>query len=303
MRIFLTGATGFVGQEIAIQLRSAGHPLAILARDPNSRRARELLSRCQAEVHTGDVQNPASLEPALRGTDAVVHLVGIISEVGRSTFENVHVRGTENVVAAARNTGVRRFIHMRALGTRPSAVSRYHQTKWAAEEIVRQSGLDFTIFRPSLIFGARDHFVNLFARIIRLSPVVPVMGTGRSRFQPVAVESVAAAFVRALSEPRSLGRTFDLCGPDTLTLPAMLDATMAASGRKRWKVPVPLPVARCQAAVLEFIFPRLLRRAPPLNRDQLVMLEEDNVGDAQPADELFGLTPVPFREGIGKYLA
>ena len=196
MKVLVTGATGFVGREIVRQLHAAGHTIRILARSPHSPRVQEAVSRCGAEVHPGDVLDAASLDGALNGMDAVIHLVGIISEVGESTFENVHTRGTGNMVAAARQAGVRRFVHMSALGTRPNAVSRYHQTKWAAEELVRHSGLDFTIFRPSLIYGPEDQFVNLFARMIRLSPVVPLMGSPRARFQPVPVETVAAAFVR-----------------------------------------------------------------------------------------------------------
>jgi NADH dehydrogenase len=233
--------------------------------------------------------------------DAVIHLVGIISEVGQSTFENVHINGTRNLVAATRNAGVRRLVHMSALGTRPGAASRYHQTKWTAEEMVREGGLEFTIFRPSLIYGPHDHFVNLFANIIRCSPVVPVMGRRDARFQPVAVEVVAAAFVKALTEPKAVGVTYDLAGPETFTLAALIEAILTVMGRRRLQVRVPEGLARAQAALLEFIFPRVLGQAPPLNRDQLIMLDENNVGNAGPAVELFGLRQVPFREGIARY--
>ena len=175
MKVFVTGATGFVGGEILKGLHQVGNPICFLARRPTDRRAQELISQYAAEVKAGNVLEAKSLEGALDGIDAVIHLVGIISEVGESTFENIHTRGTQNMVTAAQQAGVRRFVQMSALGTRPNAVSPYHQTKWAAEELVRRSGLEFTIFRPSLIYGRRDHFVNLFAKIIRFSPVVPVM--------------------------------------------------------------------------------------------------------------------------------
>ena len=303
MRVLVTGATGFVGREIVRQLHEAGHSIRILAHRPNSAGAQEAITRYGAEVHPGDVLEAASLDGAVNGVEAVIHLVGIISEVGESTFENVHVRGTGNIVTATRQAGATRFVHMSALGTRPNAVSRYHQTKWVAEDIVRQSGLDFTIFRPSLIYGPQDQFINLFARMIRFSPVVLLMGSPRARFQPVPVEVVATAFVRSLGQPKSIGQTYDLCGPDALTLSEIVDQLMDVLQRRRLKIRVPLGLARCQAAFLEFVFRRLLRKASPLSRDQLNMLQEDNVGDPQPANKLFGLKPLALREGIAGYLS
>jgi NADH dehydrogenase len=302
MKVFVTGGTGFVGQEVVRQLHEAGQAIRLLTRNPKAESAQAVASRYGAEVHAGNILDAASLGGALDGVAAVVHLTGIITEVGASTFEHVHIEGTRNVLAAAKQAGVRRWVHMSALGTRPNAASRYHQSKWEAEEIVRRSDMEFTIFRPSLIYGPGDEFVRLFARIIRLSPVVPVMGSPSARFQPVPVEAVAAAFAGALGEPRSIGQTYDLCGPDAMTLPEILDHIQAVLHRKRWKLQVPLGLARCQAAFLEFVCARLLGKAPPLNRDQLTMLQEDNVGNPQPANELFGLRPPKFQEGIAKYL-
>ncbi len=140
------------------------------------------------------------------------------------------------------------------------------------------------------------------AKIIRLSPVVPLLASPRARFQPVPVEAVAAAFAKSLNEPQSIGQTYDLCGPEALTLSEIIDRILDVLGRRRLKVRVPFGLARCQAALLELVFRRLLRKAPPLNRDQLLMLQEDNVGNPQRANEVFGLQPVPLREGIGRYL-
>jgi uncharacterized protein YbjT (DUF2867 family) len=302
MKILVTGGTGFVGKEIVRQLHEAKHSIRILAREPSSKPAQQTRLQFGADLYPGDILKASSLPRALDGVDAVMHLVGIISEVNEATFENVHTRGTENLLAATKQAAVQRWVHMSALGVRSNAVARYHKSKWAAEEAVRQSGLDFTIFRPSLIYGARDHFINLFARMVRFSPVIPVIGSRYAQFQPVAVEMVAQAFVASLSEAKSVGQTYDLCGRDKLTMAQIIREIVQVMRRQRLIVHVPSPLARFQAAVLEFVFRTLLRRASPLNRDQLIMLEEDNTGNAQPAIDLFGLKGPSFRDGIASYL-
>ena len=302
MKIFVTGGTGFVGREIVRRLHEEGRRLRLLVRDPESERVQNAVSRYGAEIHVGNVLDSASLEGALNGMHAVIHLVGIIREFRDSTFESVHTTGTENLIAAAQQAGVGRFIHMSALGTRPEAISRYHQSKWVAEEAVRQSDIDYTILRPSLIYGTDDEFVNLFAKLIRFSPVIPILANDRARFQPVSLETVASAFVRSMADPRSIGQTFDLCGPDALTLAQIVDDICRALGRRRLKLRMPLALSLRLASFLEYIYPRLFRRPPPLNREQLLMLQENNVGNPEPANKLLGLKSQPFRERIGSYL-
>jgi NADH dehydrogenase len=282
VKVAVTGGTGFVGREVVRQLRGAGHEVDLLTR-----------------VTLADANTCAT---PLRGCDAVIHLVGIISEVGEQTYENVHTRLTERIVSAAKLAGVKRFLHMSALGTRANATARYHQTKWAAEEVVRASELDWTIFRPSIIYGPDDGFVNLFARIAKFSPIVPLIGGGRTKFQPVSVENVARGFVSSLTESRAVGKTFDLCDGEVLTLRDIVETMLTVTKRRRLKIPLPFGVARVQAALAEFFFARVLGKAPPLNRDQLVMLHEDNVGEGRAANDLFGLRHAPFAEGIGRYL-
>jgi NADH dehydrogenase len=303
MRVLVTGATGFVGREIVRQLLQANYVvLALARRHPSGARQFQLSHDSRLEFIAGDTGQPASLAAATQGVDAVIHLVGIISELGRNTFYKAHVEATQNVVRACEQAGVRRYVHMSALGTRPGAVSRYHQTKWEAEEVVRASRLAWTILRPSLIYGRGDQFVNMFAALSRWSPFLPVMGPGTGRMQPLSVESVAHCFVQALRKPATHGRTLDLCGPTPISFLEILDTILQVLGRRRWKLHVPLPLARCQAQLLEFVYPTLFRLAAPLNRDQLIMLQENNTGDPSPAMELLGMPTESFRDGITRFL-
>jgi uncharacterized protein YbjT (DUF2867 family) len=302
MKVFVTGATGFVGRQILGELCSEGHSVRILVRQPYSPCVRELVHLYNAEIHSGDVLEPSSFQGSLAAVDAVVHLVGIISEVGTNTFENVHIGGTQNIVAAAQKSRVSRFLHMSALGARPEANSRYHQSKWAGEEIVRRSGLSYTIFRPSIIYGPEDKFVNTFVELSRFSPLLPVLGRGTGQLQPIAVQSVATAFVKSLIEPESAAQTYDLCGLERLTFNQVLEEILVVTGRSRFKLHLPFWIAWQVAKIIEYLFPRFLRLAPPFNRDQLVMLQEDNVGDPEPAKRLFGLEQISFRAGISRYL-
>jgi NADH dehydrogenase len=250
----------------------------------------------------GSVLCPNDLRQGMQGCDAVIHLVGIIGEIGDQTFERVHLEGTRQVLEAALACGVRRIVHMSALGTRPEAVSRYHQTKWAAEEAVRSSGLDWTVFRPSLIYGPGDGFVNLFAGMSRWSPVLPVIGRGTSLLQPVSVDCVARAFARALDSKAAVHQTYDLCGFDRLNLPQILQTLLQITRRRRVIVRIPRALAWYPTAVLEWIFPRVLRRPAPLSRDQILMLEEDNIGNPEAAERDFQIPSVRFAEGVGAFL-
>jgi NADH dehydrogenase len=302
MNVLVTGGTGFVGRAIVAELHRAGHAIHLLARNPHSRTVSSLASTYSAKVRAGNVLDASSLNEACAGIDAVIHLVGIISEVGRQTYEAVHIEGTRNMVEACRRASVKRFVQMSALGTRPNARARYHQSKWAAEEIVRQSDLTWTIFRPSIVYGPDDGFVNLFARIARRSPVVPIIGNGESKFQPIALRNVGRAFVAALVEPRAEKETFVLAGPEVFTLNQIVDEILRAMKLKRLKLHLPVTFAHLQAVILESLFGRLLHKAPPLNRDQILMLQEDNIGNGSPADELFGLKHGNFQSGIAEYL-
>ncbi len=245
-----------------------------------------------------DFSSHASIAEACRGASAIIHLVGIIAELGRNTFHEAHVALGGRMVQAAQDAGIPRFVHMSALGTREHARSQYHRTKWAAEELVRASGLDWTIFRPSLVYSAHGGFVAVFRQMSRFSPFLPAIGGGRNLLQPIALDQVANAFVGSLQIPSSIGQTYDLCGPERLEFRQVLQGILAVLDRRRLILPVPWAMARAQAMVLEFVWPRLLRRAAPLSRDQILMLEENNIGDGTSADTTFGLQHAPFQVGL-----
>ena len=291
-RVFLTGATGYVGRAVIPALRAAGHTVRCLVRRGSERDLRGLEAIERVE---GDVLSRETLERGMVGCDTVIHLVGIIREQPAilSTFERIHTQGTLNVLDAAVETGVRRYLHMSALGARPGARSRYHQTKWAAEEAVRSSPIPWTIFRPSIIYGRGDQFVNMLAGFVERYPFVPVIGAGRQRLQPVPLEQVAEGFARAVALPSTVKQTYEVVGPDAVTMLELLDLIGAARGRSRVrKLHVPLGLMRPLA--------RLLHRLPgfPVTPDQLLMLEEDNVGDPQAFATTFGLAPVPLATGL-----
>jgi uncharacterized protein YbjT (DUF2867 family) len=295
MKIAITGGTGFVGEEVVKQARAAGFEVRAIVRDVE--RAQWLAKRYGVELAHGNVIHAPSLEGTISGASCVIHQVGIINERKENTFHRAHTEATMNVVAAAKKAGVKRYIHMSALGTRPNARSRYHQTKWAAEEHVRKSGLAWTIFRPSVIYGQRDKSINVLAKIIRLMPFVPVLGSGDSKVQPVPVENVAKTFIGAIKNDNSIGKTYDLCGPEAFTWNELYDKIMRVLGVRKPKLHLPLAVARVQAAMFETLLPN-----PPFTRDQLLMTEEDNIGDPQPAVHDFLLEQETFEQGIGRYL-
>jgi len=268
MKVAVTGATGFVGRELMRQLSGA------------------------RPVGRGE-----SLTEAFAGAEAVVHLVGIIHECGPNTFQHVHVELTRAVLEAAKAAGVRRYLHMSALGTRPGARSRYHQTKWAAEELVRQSGLAWTIVRPSVIYGAEDQSVNVLMRTLRRLPFAVVLGDGTGKIQPISVENVARAVVSALTNDAAIGKTYDLCGPVAFTWNELYDKLTARLGLRRPKLHLPLGVARAMAALMEQVLPQ-----PPFTRDQLLMVSEDNIGDPLPSQRDLSVIPEDFEAGLMRNL-
>jgi uncharacterized protein YbjT (DUF2867 family) len=273
----------------------------VLARDVDATRNRY---NRPVEAVAGDVLVPESIARALPGRDAVIHLVGIIHERGQQTFDRMHRGAAENVVQAMGAAGVRRLLHMSAMGASDDAPSEYSRTKAAGEAVVRGSGLDWTIFRPSIVFGPGDGFVSLLAPIVRSNPgFIPVIGNGETRFMPVSVYDVARVFTDALEKPETIGKAYEIGGPGVFTLNEIYREIATVVGKRR-KPLVHLPVwwGRFLAARFEGAARRGWIDAPPLTRDQLLSLTRDNVADVS---ETIATFPGPWRElrpGMREYL-
>jgi NADH dehydrogenase len=278
--ILVTGGSGFVGPKIVHALRAQNHDVRCLVR--SSRRASRLAD-WGCELVEGDMTDAASLRRAVTGCDTVVHLVAIIA--GKpSDFERVMTKGTRDLVAAARDARVRRFVLMSALGTgeETKELTSYFAAKWAMEREVKGSGIEHVVFRPSFVFGRDGGVLPTFVKLVRYTPVIPVIGPGTQRLQPIWVEDVAQFFARAIETGSG---TYELGGPEAVTWDELYDRIAAVLGKRRAKVHVPFGLVRANATVLE-----ALPGPTPVTRDQLTMLERSGqTCDVQPAVATFGV--------------
>lgn len=297
MNVFVTGGTGFVGNAVVRQLLIAGHNVHCLVRPGSETKLRH---KNDVTVHFGDVDDLESLKKGMEGCEAAVHLVGIIREFpGKGiTFDKLHTEATRNVLAAASFCSCKRYLQMSANGTRANAETGYHRTKWEAEEAVRASKLDWTIFRPSLIYGKHGEFVEMMFDLVRKLPVVPVIGDGQYRMQPVSVEQVALSFARALSRPETIGETYHLGGKNSYSYDEIIDIFGQVLGKKSVsKLHHPLALMKPAIKILQNI-PQF-----PIASDQLAMLLEGNVCDPDEWAEAFDIEPEDFADGLKKCIS
>jgi NADH dehydrogenase len=292
--VAVTGATGFVGRHLVSLLLRRGHRVRALVR--NVPRAGALESR-EVELVPGSLDAMTALARLLEGADAAVHLVGIIVESGAATFPAVHVEGTRRLLTAARAAGVQRYIHMSALGARPDeSATSYHRTKWQAEELVRGSGLPAAILRPSLISGPESAPIRVLRQLHRWSPVIPIFGDGQFPIQPIWIEDVTLAFALALERADVVG-TFELGGPAVLTYEEFVRTIGRAAGQPRPLIHIPLGLVRCVARACDPLGP-----AAPITSIQLRMLVEGNSTRSNTIETVFGIRPLPFEEGLRRFI-
>jgi NADH dehydrogenase len=301
LKVLVTGGTGFVGTHLVNALLRRRHEVAVLARDDRATRNRYNRT---VETVRGDVLDGASLAAACSGRDAVIHLVAIIHEGKGQTFEQIHHQAVENLVKAMTSAGVRRLLHMSAMGVAPDAPSLYARTKAAGEGAVRSSSLAWTIVRPSIIFGPGDGFFSLLAGVVRANPgFIPIIGPGTTRFQPVSVYDVARVYAEALEKPETSGAAFDVGGPETFTLNELYREVAIVVGKPRKPmIHLPLWWGAFVAGRFEWMTRRGWLADPPLTRDQLKSLSRDNVADVSGTLRVFGGDWKRLRPGLREYL-
>ena len=302
-RVLVTGASGFVGSGLCRALTNAEYEVVGLVRKP------------PPEEHhipgvayvTGDIRDASSLtEEAFAGCGYVVHCVGIITENhGRGqNFEAVHIGGTDHVLRAARRAGIAgRFVYISAIGADPKASSQYSRTKARAESLVRDSGLPYTIFRPSIIMGPGAEFLHQMEALIRRPPLtpsplpfVPVPGKGRNRFQPVDLRDLTACVLQSLSDAATAGQTYEIGGADQVTFDELIRGVAARIGKaKKPLLHIPLPLLFAVAPVLEALLP-----VPPITTDQLLNLQRDNICDNSAIHAAFGMEPRRFEAALDR---
>jgi NADH dehydrogenase len=283
MDIAVVGATGFVGSHLVPHLVASGHRVIAISRD--GRRLPEWTADVEAraaDITTGD------LEAALAGADAVVHLAAIPRETGGRRFDDVNVRGTHRVVAAAESIGVRRFVHLSVLGVADDPKLAYLYSKWRGENAVRASHLEWVVLRPSLMFGSGDGFFNLVKTTLRWwSPgVVAIPGTGDARFQPLSVDDLAVAIEKSLTDADRARSIYELGGPAYLSYREIVDEVMRVTGMRRVRVAVPIPLISALTSVTDRVLPIF-----PVSHDQIASLQRPNYTDLDAFETAFGVRP------------
>lgn len=299
--ILVAGGTGFVGSGIVRELARRGKTVAVLTRD--AQRARARFPGLDIEFRQGDVCDPASLPPAVAGCQTIIGSQTFpnspVEDPRRGrTFAEVDAAGTERLVAAAKEAGVKRYIYISAVGAAPDGRYHWFRAKWRAETAVRESGMTWVIFRPSWVFGPEDVALNRFLRMSRFLPFVPMIGSpSRQRVQPVFIDDVARAVAEAVDNPAADNRLFEIGGPEVMSLADVLRTALAVSGRRRFLLSAPAPLMKAAAALLQHLPGR------PLTPNAIDFITMDAVAQPSDLEETLGIKLTPLRDALATYLA
>ncbi len=293
------GGSGFIGRYVVRRLARAGHRVRVAIRRPEEGLFLKPFGAVgQIDLIQANVRDDASVARAVAGADAVVNLVGILYQGGRQTFDAVQAEGAGRIARAAAAAGVARLVHVSALGAAADSPSDYARAKAEGEAQVLAAFPKATILRPSVVFGAEDDFFNRFGRMARMAPALPLIGGGQTRFQPVFVDDVAAAIFNALDRDDAQGRVYELGGPKVYSFEDIMNLVLETTCRRRPLVPVPFFVARVLGSILGLL------PFPPLTRDQVLLLERDNVvSTGAPGLADLGVAPTPAEAVLESYLS
>jgi len=295
------GGSGFIGAQAVRQLAKAGWRIRVAVRNPAAAYAMRLHGDVgQIDIVQANVRNEPSLRRALSGATAAVNLVAVMRESGRQGFQALHVMGARNVAAAAKAEGVGRMVQMSALGADPNSESKYARTKAQGEAAVREIYPDAVVVRPSIVFGPEDAFFNRFAAMAQVSPALPLLGGGHTRFQPVYVGDVGKALARAAASADTAGQTYELGGPAVFSFRQLMELMLAEIGKRRLLLPLPWPVARLIGAGGDLAG---MLVTPPITSDQVKLLKTDNVvSGAYPGLAELGIAPTTLEAVLPEYL-
>ena len=290
MTTLVTGAAGYIGNNIVKRLVNAGKPVRAMVHNLEKGKSRLPDVAGEIEIVQGDVTDPESLSTAMQGVSTVIHLVAIALEGRNRTYESINYQGTVNVVDAAVQTGVTRFINMSQNGASSTVTYRFLKSKGRGQEYVAENAPNWTTLRPSAVFGPQDEFFNSIARLIKLTPLIfPLIGGGKAEFQPVSVNDVAEAAVRSLDDETTVGKEFVLGGPEILTLGEIEKRILKALGSRRLLVPAPVMLLRAPVFLMERLLP-----GSPASSSLLDLLAVPNTTPQNALVDHFGIAPIPF---------
>jgi uncharacterized protein YbjT (DUF2867 family) len=302
IRVAVDGATGYLGNHVVAELRAQNVDVTCIVHAGARQKDRQFLQSVGAQVVEASLETCGDdLKSALRGSDVAVHLIGSIAPKKGESLADLHARQTENLVKAAQEQGVKKLVQVTALGSAQNAPSEYHKTKWQAEQHIRESGLSFLIYQPSLIIGKtvgnrNSKLVTRYLELIETRPRVPVIGGGENKVQPIYVVDLAKAIVKGILENRYDNNAYELGGSEVLTMRRFVERLIKLRGASKSVAPIPLFAANILAAACE-----TFQNVPLVSRDQVKLSQQDNVCEQNALNTVFGITPTSIDEALRSY--